>query len=165
MQVQTRKKWLAGGLLLVLVLALAGVIVALQMGASPVNAGAESGLSVDPWAEDWSGSLAGTGESGMGSTKIPGYATLYFPAGSKRVNLTLPNDPSNECYFEYTLEIDGETLYTSGLIEPGKAVKELELSRALESGEYTLTIHIQPYSLSEKAPQVSANVNADLIVS
>lgn len=131
----------------------------------PADSGTQSSLAVESGAEEWSGSLADTGQSGMGGTKIPGYDTITFPADSKQVRLTLPNDAENNCYLQYTLLLEGEVLYTSGLIEPGKAVKDLKLNRSLEQGTYQLTIQVQPYSLDDRQPQVNANVRAKLVVS
>ncbi len=54
------------------------------------------------------------------------------------------------------LEETGETLYTSGLIEPGKQVKNIELSRPLEKGEYKAIFHVQPFSTDEESEQLNS---------
>ncbi len=82
---------------------------------------------------------------------LPGYGDLLFPAGEKQVEIILPNPKSNPCYFRYTLmlEATGEILYQSPLIAPGKAVLEIELSRALSQGDYHLVIAIDSVSLAD----------------
>jgi hypothetical protein len=47
------------------------------------------------------------------------------------------------------LEDTGEILYQSPLIAPGKAVLEIELSRALSKGDYHLTIAIDSVSIAD----------------
>lgn len=88
---------------------------------------------------------------GANQIVVPGYGDLLFTAGQKQIEIILPNPKNNPCYFRYTLLLDdtGEILYQSPLIAPGKAVLEIELSRALSKGDYHLTIAIDSISLAD----------------
>ena len=121
--------------------------------------------SPDPNASSWSPS-APLPEDGQDGIRIPGYGTLVFAAGQREVQMTLYNPEENSCIFVYSLYIEGEDepLYTSGGIEPGKAVQEFKLDRALEAGEYLLEIHIDPYDAATGSTLNSAIVRAQLLV-
>ena len=82
---------------------------------------------------------------------LPGYDKLVIPAGEKQIEIVLPNPKGNPCYFRYTLVLQetGEILYQSKLIPPGKAVLQIELSRPLPVGDYTLLIGIDSISLAD----------------
>lgn len=88
---------------------------------------------------------------GANQIVVPGYGDLLFTAGQKQIEIILPNPKNNPCYFRYTLLLDdtGEILYQSPLIAPGKAVLEIELSRALTKGDYHLTIVIDSIAIAD----------------
>ena len=88
---------------------------------------------------------------GANQIVVPGYGDLLFTAGQKQIEIILPNPKNNPCYFRYTLLLDdtGEILYQSPLIAPGKAVLEIELSRALTKGDYHLTIAIDSIAIAD----------------
>ena len=99
-----------------------------------------------------------------GDIKIPGYDSINIPANTKDVKITLPNPEDNECYFKFELIVDDKTIYTSKLVEPGRAINQLELTETLDRGEYDLLIKISPYSLKDKAALIGAEVKANLNV-
>ena len=68
--------------------------------------------------------------------------------------------------FQFSLFIDEETspIYASNAVEPGKAVQKITLNRALEKGEYTLKIQIDPYDAQSDAKHNNAVVTAKLQV-
>ena len=66
--------------------------------------------------------------------------------------------------FELILDSTGEQLYESGLVEPGKAVSKITLTRALDEGEYRITIRVKPYDMQSMAALNGANVQAKLYV-
>ena len=76
----------------------------------------------------------------------------------------MPNPEDNECYFKFELIVDDKTIYTSKLVEPGRAINQLELTETLDRGEYDLLIKISPYSLKDKAALIGAEVKANLNV-
>ncbi len=110
------------------------------------------------YADDFNGSpvdydwvLPQGSNPGANQIVLPGYGDLLFTAGQKQIEIILPNPKGNPCYFRYTLLLEetGEILYQSPLIAPGKAVLEIELSRALPKGDYHLTIAIDSISLAD----------------
>jgi hypothetical protein len=58
----------------------------------------------------------------------------------------------------------GETLYESKMIEPGKGLYEITLSRALEAGTYDAQLQYEPYDMTTLTRLNGAVVNLDLIV-
>ena len=59
--------------------------------------------------------------------------------------------------------INRETIYTSKLVEPGKAITDVTLSRALEKGEYPAVIKITTTSLTDGSAMNGADVETVLI--
>ena len=121
---------------------------------------------LDDAAQDWAGTTPPDQNGSQPGIKIPGYASISLPAGEKDVKISLLNPEENPCYFTFELVLDdtGETLYTSNLVEPGKAIREETLSRALDAGEYAATIKICTYSLEDNAQLNGANVKTKLLV-
>lgn len=125
----------------------------------------EKGISFNPdtpqaWNED-------TDNQKSDGIKIPGFSTVYFEAGTKQIQLTLANPKANTCYFTYELYLDnpdGELIYSSCRIDPGMAITDITLARALEQGEYTLYIKVIPCDIESNATLNSALLKASLIV-
>lgn len=97
--------------------------------------------------------------------RIPGYPRITIPAGETKVSMNLMNPEGNPCYFTFELVLTDteETLYTSKMVEPGKAITEVELSRGLEKGEYSAIIRISTASLKDGSPMNGANVETVLV--
>ena len=98
---------------------------------------------------------------------IPGYSTIYLDAGSTEAEVNLTNPEENNVYFEisfYLPETD-ETIYTSKLIEPGQSLYNIDLDKALDEGEYDLTVKYATYAMDENyTPMNGAEVNCKLVV-
>ena len=78
-------------------------------------------------------------ESALAEKKIavPGADIMIFKANQKKQTVNLYNPEKNSCYFKISLLLeDGTLLYQSDLIAPGKEIEEIEISRALPSGNY-----------------------------
>lgn len=103
---------------------------------------------------------------GSGSSiGIPGYSKVYVEAGTDIANVTLWNPKSNPCYFRYTLITeDGEVLYESGLIPPGKAVSEIKLSKRIPEGEQNITMNIDTFSLEDHETPMNGGSIACVLV-
>ena len=72
-----------------------------------------------------------------GNILIPGCETLSFKAGQTEQNVIFRNPQENSCNFRITLCLeDGQVIWTSGILPPGKTLTALELSRTLEHGIY-----------------------------
>lgn len=124
------------------------------------------GIVFDEDAEDWDGDIKDLSE-GQTGIKIPGYGDITVPAGENIWNITLANPEDNECYFKYTITVDDEEtpIYESDLIEPGKAVREFEVSKPLDPGDYEIHLNISTYSMDNTiTPMNGAVVKADLHV-
>ncbi|MBQ3841329.1 MAG: tRNA (uracil-5-)-methyltransferase [Ruminiclostridium sp.] len=108
--------------------------------------------------------FAAAAPSDSGSIDIPGYESLSFKAGNTAQSVNLKNPQTNDCYFVLSLITDGETLWTSDYIEPGYAVKNLTLTRALEKGEYDAVLHYDCFTLNDKTPLNGAEIQLKINV-
>ena len=97
--------------------------------------------------------------------RIPGYPKITVPAGETKVKMNLKNPEGNPCYFtfEIVLTETEETIYTSKMVEPGKAITEVELTRALESGEYPAVLKVTTASLEDGSEMNGADVETVLV--
>ena len=84
--------------------------------------------------------------------RIPGYPRITISADTKDVTMNLQNPEGNPCYFtfEIILTEGEETIYTSKLVEPGKA-------------EYPAVIKITTTSLTDGSAMNGADVETVLI--
>ncbi|MBQ8431323.1 MAG: hypothetical protein IJX28_00415 [Clostridia bacterium] len=127
----------------------------------------ESGLRVDPNAQNY-GNVQGFPENTTtDGISVPGYSKVVFPANETDVKMVLLNPEGNPCYFRFTLTLTqtGEVLAQTNLVPPGMAVTDLTLSRKLEAGEYELEILIESFSLDQGfTPMNGAKVNTVLYV-
>lgn len=108
------------------------------------------GIIVDSDASEWDKELENVSGSRQG-IKIPGYGEISVAAGSTTWDIVLANPEDNNCYFKYSLTIDDskDPIYESDWIEPGKAVKEFKVEKALDKGEYELHLNITACTLDE----------------
>lgn len=97
---------------------------------------------------------------------VPGITSIRLNTETNRIATAFYNPQENSglyyLKFELKADIDGkmEVLYTSGLIEPGKCVYDIALSRTLEKGVYNAVLHIQPYRMNK---ELTPTNNADII--
>ena len=91
---------------------------------------------------------------------------IPVPADTTDIEMNLENPAGNPCYFtfELVLKDTNETLYTSKMVEPGKAITNVTLSHGLEKGEYPAVIKISTASLEDGSAMNGANVETTLIV-
>lgn len=102
------------------------------------------------------------------SILLPGISRLKVKAGELRIHTALINPEGNTCYFKYIIQLADtkEVLYTSGLIEPGKAVTEFDITRMLKPGEYPVTIIVETRDTEDYETVYNAgNIDAVLDVS
>lgn len=97
--------------------------------------------------------------------RIPGYPAITIPAGETEVTMNLMNPEGNPCYFTFELVLTDtdETIYTSKMVEPGKSITNVTLSKALDAGEHPAMIKISTASLTDGSPMNGANVETVLI--
>ena len=98
-------------------------------------------------------------------TKIPGYGTVRLPSDKTDVKMILLNPEGNSCYFKFELVVEGETYFTSKLVEPSMCIEDITLEKPLVTGTYTAILKINAYSLDDNLTQMNgANVEFELIV-
>ncbi len=97
--------------------------------------------------------------------RIPGYPAITIDAGETEVTMNLMNPEGNPCYFTFELVLteSNETIYTSKMVEPGKAITNVTLSRPLEKGEHPAVIKIATSSLEDGSQMNGANVETILV--
>ena len=123
------------------------------------------GFKLDSNAKDYDGDpLEDKGGETVG-IKIPGYGTVHLPSGTTDVKMILLNPEGNPCYFTFELVVDGETYYTSDLVEPSKCIEDLTLTKPLKKGEYDAVLKISAYSLDESLTRMNgAHAKFTLVV-
>ena len=154
-------------ILLVIAVGAGGLFVGLYLmqGQIPLPSGGGNKLSFD---ENAGAYVEQTQESKPG-VAIPGWGSLTIPADTEEVTVDFYNPESNKGYYYMTFELrladTGETLYSSGLVQPGLHIQKITLSRGLPSGTYNAILHVQPYEMDEaQTPTNNADMNLKLIV-
>lgn len=97
---------------------------------------------------------------------IPGYDTFTFEAGKKEQEVTLFNPEENTCYFKMSLILeDGTVIWTSDLLEPGKAFQKIVLDKALDKGAYKdVLLKYDCFSLKDRSQLNGAEIKVDIEV-
>lgn len=151
-----KRQWIILAAVLVILAAAAGLF--LTFGTRRENPDGK-GIVLEEGAEDWDGKMKDMSE-GQTGIKIPGYGEITVPAGETTWKITLANPEENTCYFRYTVTIDdSETpIYESDLIEPGKAVREFEVTEPLEAGDYEIHLNISTYAMDEELTPLNGAV-------
>ncbi|MBQ6217261.1 MAG: hypothetical protein IJK53_07730 [Erysipelotrichaceae bacterium] len=80
-------------------------------------------------------------------TELMGFGRLELDLNSPFIYLI--NPPGNEVYLSFDVLYEGESLYKSDLIEPGK-MEDFDICSVLDAGEHTLTYLISSYDLQDK---------------
>ena len=152
--------------LIAILLIAGGIFIGLHLSGQNA-ADTNQNADLDPNAVDWTSSLPEAGDSSEAGIAIPGYPSITIPADTTDVNIVLTNPEGNPCYFTFNIVLDdtGESLYQSGMVEPGKAITNITLSRPLPAGTYDATIQISTNSLEDLSAMNGANVATELIVS
>lgn len=125
-----------------------------------------AGIVVSDEAVEWNKDLEDT-SGGQQGIKIPGYGDITVNSGDTTWQITLLNPEGNDCYFQYAVTIDDSDspIYTSDLIEPGKAITEFEVSEPLEAGDYEIHLNISAFTMDESLTDLNgADVKAVLHV-
>ena len=125
-----------------------------------------AGIVVSDEAVEWNKDLEDT-SGGQQGIKIPGYGDITVNSEDTAWQITLLNPEGNDCYFKYAVTIDDSDtpIYTSDLIEPGKAITEFEVSEPLEAGDYEIHLNISAFTMDESLTDLNgADVKAVLHV-
>ena len=91
---------------------------------------------------------------------FPVFDTLHMEGGTGKVRASFLNMEGNPGYFIYHVILSGtgEEIYQSGLIEPGKAVKEFTAEKDLEPGRYEIQIEIETRQLDDHTVPMNSGV-------
>lgn len=90
--------------------------------------------------------------SGGDYIAIPGFERLTVSAGAYNIGCNIYNPEKNACYFVAVVSLDdGGEIFRSGLIAPGKAIYNMNLSEPLPPGEHNATLTYYCYTLDNKA--------------
>lgn len=92
---------------------------------------------------------------------IPGFEKLVFQADTLTQTVAFENPEENTVYFLISLSIENEIVYQSQLIEPGKGVYSIDLTKTFPAGEYDGIITYATRSLADS--NISKN-GANIIV-
>jgi len=91
---------------------------------------------------------------GAPAAELTSISAMTVAANKTEAEVLFANPEDNDKFltFEIILTDTGETLYASGMVEPGSCIEIIELSRALAIGEYNAVVKIgmfKPECLSE----------------
>lgn len=98
---------------------------------------------------------------------MPGWKQIIIDADTTDISgIDFYNPESNKGYYylKFQLKIKDEVLYESNLVEPGKHIQKIKISRPLKAGVYDAVVFIQPYKLDMETPTNSGEVKVKLIV-
>lgn len=129
------------------------------------NLGDGVGLVIDPNAKN--NQLSQNDSTVEQDVAISGRGFMTISANKKEVTADFYNPKENMERYYLTFELrlysnneqGYEVLYTSGLVEPGKHITQITLSRGLEKGIYEAVVRVQPYRMNEKKTLTN---NADM---
>lgn len=124
-------------------------------------------MGVDSSAVDWNGKKNKKKNNETDSIAIPGFSELQFDANSKKQQVNFHNPEVNDCYFRMTLLTpDGEQLWKSDLIEPGKGLYTIELAKELSAGKMeNAVLKYECFTLDEdQSPLNGSEINLTINV-
>lgn len=80
---------------------------------------------------------------------VGGFGELTFKANQINQRVVFNNPSTNKCYMVFTLYLpNGSKLYESKLVEPGKAIYNIDINRKLSKGIYEdARLHHSCYSM------------------
>lgn len=71
------------------------------------------------------------------SIALPGYDEISLKAGQTEQEVYFYNPKGNRCFMEFSLLLDGETLYSSDRIAPNTKIENITIAKPLSRGSYT----------------------------
>ncbi|HPF54041.1 MAG TPA: hypothetical protein P5116_05015 [Eubacteriales bacterium] len=121
-----------------------------SVGAGGANANQANVPDIEGGAVDWAGTQVRDTGGVVQGIAIPGYESITIDANTTKVLVNFQNPSQNQCFFVISLILTdtGEVLYQSKWLEPGKALYEIELTRALEPGTYNAKVKYETYALT-----------------
>lgn len=132
-----------------LLLTLAALLLAVGLAVGIFYILNRGGTDLDPNAKNYEPDFEYSENTDPDHIAIPGYEEIRMEAGTDTAYVALWNPPANPCYFKFQICQGDEVLYESGLIEPGKAVTEIQFDRTFQEGTYDIVINISTFSLDD----------------
>lgn len=81
---------------------------------------------------------------------FPAYGDTKILEGTDKLYIALQNPSFNEANLKYILYLDEETkakkIYETDLIQPGKAITEIDLPENLSKGDHTIYLHTKAFA-------------------
>ena len=127
------------------------------------NADNANGVTIDKSAENYDPDET---EETSQMISFPGNEDITIGTSDTSIPIVLANPDGNPCTFQFDLSLEESDAlsYTSGLVEPGKAIKGVTLDEPLPVGDYTLDINISTSSLTDQSPMNGGTVKTALHV-
>ncbi|MCL1834818.1 MAG: response regulator [Oscillospiraceae bacterium] len=102
-------------------------------------------LSIDGNAKPYTGDEPGV--------SLPVIGDVTIPAGALEVRMLLYNPAGSASNLSFEIILTGggeeESIFETGLIEPGMCIEDLTLSKGLAKGEYPAVLRVRAYSLDD----------------
>lgn len=125
------------------------IVVALLLGGYLLNQ--SDGPEIDGNSSKYNPKIVLPEKSNPDTISLPGYGDINMFAGTSDLKIALWNPETNQVYFKFTilLEDTEEKLYESKFVEPGNAITEVKLSRALEQGIHPVIVRIDTFDIND----------------
>lgn len=120
-------------------------------------------LIPDKTAEEWNGEQELPQSGKNEEVLIPGFESLVCYADQRNQKVNLYNPAENNCLLKMTMFADGNELWQSGYIEPGKGFYNVEFNKALDAGKYNGILLVECF-LNDGTECNSAKVEFELKV-
>ena len=92
---------------------------------------------LDASAQDYVGDQTEDSNADGALINVKGFGELKFKANQTKQRVNFNNPSNNKCYMVFTLYMpDGSKIYESKLVEPGKAIYEININTKLQAGTY-----------------------------
>lgn len=124
------------------------------------------GPDIDPSIKDYVSDLKRPDNLDETKILVPGLTKLVMGANTDVLSgTTLFNPDDNPCYFQFTIvESNGDVLYESKLVPPGKGVSDAKLNRVVKKGTYKVSIKIKTYDLNNYEAEFNgAEIDSELV--
>ncbi len=98
---------------------------------------------------------------------LPGWKQITIDANTTDITgVDFYNPDANKGYYylKFQLKIGDEILYESNLVEAGKHIQKIKISRPLNVGVYDAIVFIQPYKMDMETPTNNGLVKIKLVV-
>lgn len=108
------------------------------------------GPDIDPNLSDYVSNLKRPENLDATQILIPGYNEWRMNDGENVVNATLFNPEDNPCYFQFVIinKNNGDILYESKLVPPGKGIQPITLRQDMLEGVYPIVVRIRTFDVN-----------------